>query len=291
MVSVTVGIYPRERFSLTSRSLAALAENTEIQFKVLLIDCGMAARFRRDVDRVIADLPNVEVIEPGHFLTPNQSRNLVVRTADTDYVCLLENDVLVQPRCIDLLLATARRTGAAVTRPTIIQRRGKVHFDRSLGPLSGTMGEPGAELSIGPNTRPTEYEPGDVACAVEWSEFHCILLHREQMRDVFPLDEDLTEPEHIDFSLRLRKAGAPIYYEPSAIVRLVTPPPVKRDDLPFFNFRWNQERGRESHRRFRERWNIRYAGLEDWMQTVPARQSWLKYARLRWRRWLSPRPS
>ena len=287
MARLTVGVYARDRFALTSRSLAALVENTEIQFKLLVIDCGMADRFRRDVDRVLANVPNAEVVEPGFFLRPNQSRNLVVERSDTEYVCLLESDVMVQPGCIDQLVATADRTGAAVTRPTIYQRWGVIHFDRSLGPLEGDVGEPGARLRIGAATRPEEFEDKGDARPVEWSEFHCIVLRRSAMSEVFPLDGELTEPEHVDFSLRLRSASAPVVFEPHASVRLVSPPPVHRDDLTFFHFRWDMVRGRDSHARFYERWNVDYPGLVGWMETVPSRRSWRRYAGLRWRRWMS----
>jgi hypothetical protein len=287
MYDVTVGIYPRERFSVTGRCISALRRNTKPAFKLIIIDCDTPARYRREVDRAVGDLDDVEIIRFDRYVLPNESRNSVVEAAETDYVCLLESDILVQENALQYMLETAKATGAAVVRPTIYQRRGIVHFDRHLGEFTDPVVATGQKGRIGPTTAPEEYEPGSHPRAVSWSEFHCILLRRAAMKDVFPLDPDLSEPEHVDFSLRLRAADASIIYEPRAVVRLVPPPPVERKEREFFRFRWDLEKSRESHQRFRERWNLDYGGVHNWVSTVPARESWLSYVTMRSRSYLA----
>lgn len=287
MYDVTVGIYPRERFSVTGRCISALRRNTKLPFKLLVIDCHMPDRYRREVDRAVRDLDDAEVISFDRYVLPNESRNSLVEAADTDYLCLLESDILVQENALQYMLETAKATGAAVVRPTIYQRRGVVHFDRHLGEFTDSVVATGQKARIGPRTTPEEYEPGSHPRAVSWSEFHCILLDKAAMGRVFPLDPDLSEPEHVDFSLRLRAADAPIIYEPRAVVRLVPPPPVERKEREFFRFRWDLEKSRVSHQRFRERWNLDYGGVHDWVSTVPARENWLSYLTLRSRSYLA----
>jgi hypothetical protein len=281
MYELTVGIFPRERFSTFERCLSALIRNTAIPYKLIVIDCNMPNRYRQRIARAIRGIADAKVIRLDHYALPNESRNLVFEAADTDYVCLLESDVLLQKDALKYMLETAKATGAAAVRPTLYQRRGIIHFDRWLGEYSPPTGdEKGCVTST---TDPAEYALGDQPRPATWSEMHCNLIHRPSARDVFPLDKELSEPEHVDFSLRLRAANASLVYEPRAVARIILPPPVKRDELAYFRFRWDLEKAYSSYRRLRERWNIKYRGAEEWIPTIFERESWLPYIRMRFR--------
>jgi hypothetical protein len=71
------------------------------------------------------------------------------------------------------------------------------------------------------------------------------------------------------------------------VVRLNAPPPVEPAERDFFRFRWDIETARSSHQRFRDRWDVQYRGVENWIATAEARLSWLTYSKSRWRIWLS----
>lgn len=281
MYELTVGIFPRERFSTFERCLSALTRNTTIPYKLVVIDCNMPDKYRQRVDRAIRGIADARVIRLDHYVLPNESRNIVFEAADTDYVCLLESDVLLQKDALKYMLETAKATGAAAVRPTLYQRRGVVHFDRWLGEYSAATDDEKGRITS--TTDPAEYALGDQPRFANWSEMHCNLVHKASVRDVFPLDVELSEPEHVDFSLRLRAAKAPIVYEPRAVARIILPPPVKRDELAYFRFRWDVERSNSSHQRLRERWNIKYRGAEEWVPTIFERESWLPYIRMRFR--------
>ncbi len=62
MKSVTIGVVPRERFSLAAESLQRIFDCTDLPFNLIVVDCNIPARYRQQMDEVLNGRSNVKVI-------------------------------------------------------------------------------------------------------------------------------------------------------------------------------------------------------------------------------------
>ena len=96
MPTVTIGFVPRERFSRAPDALARILKSTTVPFNLLVVDCNTPRTYWQAMEELLSDRNNVKVIHKDHYLLPNASRNLVVSESKDEFVCLIENDVLVE---------------------------------------------------------------------------------------------------------------------------------------------------------------------------------------------------
>jgi GT2 family glycosyltransferase len=259
MPSVTIGFVPRERFSLAARSLQSILEHTPPPFHLIVVDGNIPERYRREMDEVLRRFASVELIRRDHYLRPNQSKNLVVAAARDQYLCLIENDVLVAPGWLDHLIAACEEHPAEVAVPLIIEgplNGGGVHFDELLGSVREVETPAGQQLEILPRTTRRERDRGTPRRTVQFMEQHCLLFQRRVFDRIGPFDEDLNTRDEIDLSLALYRAGAAVVFEPRCAVAYFPPFPPNQDELPYFFFKWDLERAAASRERIREKWNL-----------------------------------
>jgi GT2 family glycosyltransferase len=253
--SVTIGVVPRERFVLGAESLASLFDHTSSPFELVIVDPATPERYRREIDAVLEGRSGVRFISTDRPLLPASSKNLVVREAHTEYVCLVENDVLFTDGWLEHLIDACESTPADVAAPLIREGRGmKEHFDRLLGRVVESVDHPGKlEIQSLAGARNAVTEP----TRVEFVEQHCLLFRREVFNRIGPFDEELNTRDEIDLSLALRQAEAGIVLVPSAVINYV--PPSARpepDEIEFYLQRWDLERAARSRERIRQRWNL-----------------------------------
>jgi len=132
---VTIVVVPRERFSYTSRSLQSIYENTDIPFSLVYVDGGSPARIRRYLAQK-ARQHNFKLIRTKRYLSPNLARNLGLQQVESKYVVFVDNDVLVSPGWLKVLVDCAEKTGAWVVSPlTLIGETGS----QSIHAAGGTV--------------------------------------------------------------------------------------------------------------------------------------------------------
>lgn len=197
-------------------------------------------------------------------------------------MCLIDNDVLVEPGWLSPLLDALKSKSVGVARPYVIEGL-RAHFNPTLGPLESTPGVPGRRVGMTRPTRREEFEPQGGRRLVEWMEMHCLLFRRSALDQVSPLDPELNTREHVDLALSLRAAGISMVFEPASRVRFVPPPPIQVQERPFFSFRWDLDKAVASHARIKHRWhlighrlNLRWLSERHWRTTHPAH--WLRQA-------------
>ena len=116
--SVTVVVVPRERFSATRATLAALYNATPPPFEVVVVDGGAPRDLRRHLETEAA-ARGYRLVGDGALLLPNAARNVGLTHVTTPWVVFLDNDVVVAPGWLDALLDAAVETGAAVVCVTL----------------------------------------------------------------------------------------------------------------------------------------------------------------------------
>lgn len=259
MSKVTIGFVPRERFSLAAESLQRIFDCTRIPFDLIVVDCNIPATYREQMEKVLEGRDNVTVLRRDHYLLPNQSKNLVVAKATGEYLCMIENDVLVQEGWLSTLIAACEEHPADVAVPLIIEGplgAKEVHFDDLLGEVRHVQGSDGPQLEIVPRKGNKNDDRKAARQTVQFMEQHCLLFRRSVFDRIGPYDEELNTRDEIDLSLSLYHAGVPVVFEPKCVVHYIPPFPPRPDETDYFFTKWDLERAANSRRRIREKWNL-----------------------------------
>src|SRR4051794_38652173 len=109
---VSIGFVAKEKFHLAAKALdtllATLPPAATLPCEVIVIDCRTPARYRAQVAAVIARWRQVScrVVFVGHYLQPNQARNLAARYARHPWLAFVENDSFVTAGWLEALLET-----------------------------------------------------------------------------------------------------------------------------------------------------------------------------------------
>ena len=259
---VTVVITPREQFRFAQRSVDSIVANTTVPVRLLYVDGGSPERVRKYVADT-ARRRGFQLIRTDHHLSPNEARTLALPFLDTEYVCFIDNDVIVTPGWLEALVRCADETGAGAVGPLycnddpalglIHLAGGRCHIHRDAqGRRSFVeehrfprrlVSEVGAEL----RREPTELV-----------EYHCVLFRLDAYARFAPQDPRyLSCGESLDICLLLRDAGLPIYIEPASVVSNLQPPPFAWGDIAYYLLRWSETWNRVSLECFRERWQLR----------------------------------
>lgn len=257
---VTVIVVPRERFGLTERSLESLYRDTSFPFRLVYVDGGSPPAVARYLAEQ-AKARGFEIVRTERFLAPNEARNIGLRHATGRYVLFVENDVLAAPGCLAALVRCAEETGADLVGPVYGEgepERGLIHMAGGTASIEEKAGE--RRLSADrkfSGRRIAEVESELRREPTELLEFHCLLARLETLKALGPLDEKLlSTAEEIDFCFAVRDRGGAIYFEPSARVSYLSPPPIDPSDFRFFWLRWSEAWTRRTFARMREKWKL-----------------------------------
>ena len=241
---VTVIMTSRERYSLTTDSVANVYATTGHPFDLVYVDAGSPPTIGKRV-RKLADLHGFRVVRADRLLSPNHARNLGLRYATGKYVVFLDNDVDFQPGWLEALVACAEEEDAAVVGPLYLQGpldEEVVHMAGGDMDFRGTWGEREFTQTQRYFLRRLGDIPSEDLLRQECDlvEFHCALVRCDLLDAVGWMDEGLlTTREHLDFCLRVQAAGGKIYFEPASVMTYLTPPPFVAEDLNYFLIRWS----------------------------------------------------
>lgn len=285
-IRTTVVVAPREQFRVARRSLESLFAHTEIPYRLIYVDGGSPAPVKRYLE-LRARQRDFTLLRTDHYLPPMEARALALPHVDTEYVCFVDNDVLVSPGWLERLVRCADETDAWAVGPLYLNddpARGLIHM---AGGEAHLQEENGRRSFFEEHRFPGRFihdvrqhlrrEPTELV------EFHCKLL-RTELFDKFGLQDPryLSCGESLDLCLQLRDAGYPVYLEPSAVVSNQQPPPFLWSDLPFYLLRWSDTWNRISLQCFREHWSL---PADDWW--IGDHYGWLTNHRRLAREWVA----
>lgn len=261
----------RERYAHAAKALDALYANTQIPFRLLIVDAATPKRHFRRIKAAVTGRPRVEFIVHDNYLLPNRARNLAVAAVREPFIFFLENDCEIRPGALERLLAVSRER-SAVAVPWMWED-GRRHFDVRVGLATEVEG---GEISIEP--APGWEAPPATLEKLEFFENHCFLMPRGALEAIGAFDEELNTRELIDLSLSVRRAGVQAFLVPGASVDFFPPPPIRWDELAHYRVRWDLRRVQASNERVRNRWritNMPESGQFAWRQH-------LRVSRLAW---------
>lgn len=259
MSDMTIGFVPRDRFCKAAESLQRIFDNTHIPFTLVVVDCNIPERFRREMEEVLEGRDNVKVLRTGRYMLTNEAHNLIMREATGQFLCLIENDILVEDDWLSPLLSACEEYSAEVAVPIILERQEefeKIHFDDRLGHISSIPGADGPKVEIHLRSTSKEYDLDTSRRTIGMLETHCMLCRIDVFQRTGPFDESLNTRAEVDFSLALHHAGARIVFEPKSRVIYSPPPPVFPEERDYYLFKWDLQRAAENHRHLVDKWNL-----------------------------------
>lgn len=257
--TVTVGFVPRERFSVAAECLQRIYDFTEIPFNLVVVDCNIPQVYQWQIHRLLEGKSNAKIIHTNHYLLPNQSRNLVIRETKNEFLCLIENDVLVNEGWLSHLIHACEEHPAEVAVPLVLERLGhfeKVHFDDRLGQVKTVQTSDGIKLKIVPRNTPKEEDRSANRRSIEFLETHCMLFRTEVFNHVGEFDESITAQEEVDLSLALYQGKVPVVFEPKSVVTFLPPPPVYPDERDYYYLKWNPETYHQDYQHVAQKWKL-----------------------------------
>ncbi|MEH2171302.1 glycosyltransferase family 2 protein [Nostoc sp.] len=261
MPTVTIGFFPREQFSLAAESLQRIFDCTHIPFNLIVIDCNTPQVYWQQIEQVLAGRNNVKVISKDYYLMPNQCRNLVIQESNPhdDFLCFIENDVLVEDGWLSYLIQACEEHPANVAIPRIIEGgfgATQIHCDPNLGKVNSVKTKDGIKLEILPPTGDLQLHKGFHRRKIELSgEVHCQLYRRSVFERVNPFD-DVVYLDWIDSTMALYNSNISVVFEPKAVVHFWHPFPPERDNLDYFFKRWDLQRAATELVEIQKKWNL-----------------------------------
>lgn len=196
---VSVVIINYEGEAHLAQTLPAVAALEGVVAEVILVD---NASTDGGVELARGLLPGLRVIESGGNLGPAAARNIGLRAAAKRWVLLLDNDVVLPPETLPVLLAAAEEGVALVQPRSVLDGEPEtVHYDGGRPHCLGL-------ISLDHFYQPLkDVEQGgarDVDCVISLA----LLVDAHAVRDVGGFDEDyFILFEDLDLSWRLRTRG------------------------------------------------------------------------------------
>lgn len=257
MSSISVVVVPRQRWSFAERSLAAVLEHFPAGAQLVYVDGGSPPHISRRLEAAVRAVSGVW-IRRDCVLAGNEARNLGLQEATGRYVVFVDNDVVPRPGWIEALVACADETGAAAVGPIILQGR-----DESTAVVHSADGD--LVIDDGVLTHVQRYVLDDLdevaaavgRCRTDQLEFHALLVRRDILDQLGPLDEQLKSMgDHEDLMLGIREAGGEAWVDAASVVVYLTMVPLDPDEVAYWQLRWSEEWNRRSVARFTEKWHL-----------------------------------
>ena len=282
----TVVMVPRERFSATQRSLESLYRDTGSPFDLVYVDGGSPRPVRRYLAHE-AERRGFRLIRTDHYLSPNRARNLGLAHVETPYVVFVDNDVVVTPGWLDALVRCAEETGAAVVGPLCLigeLDEQRIHIATGEARIVERNGQRAlVERHLHSNKRVDDVRARLRREPTEVAEFHTMLVRMSVFAGLGPLDEGLLNTrEHVDFCLRVQRAGESLYFEPASVMTYLPPRDLAWSDLRYMMLRWSESWSRATLEHFCRQWDLP-------LTTFDQQVAWLvSHRRMAVEPWLAP---
>ncbi len=269
---VTIVVVPRERFSLTEKCLETIEARTPEAHHLIVIDGKSPGQVSRMLKAWEAAHENCRVLRTKRFLYPYEAKNIALEHLKTEWAVFVDSDVMVGPRWLTHLLEAAHAMGGNVVHPLyLVEQEGKLRIHMTDGKIHER--ESGGRTHVHPVMGHAFQHVGEARDLTrkesDFLEFHCFMIRRSLLERLGPFDP-YTLAEDMHFSFRLRQLNEKIIFEPRSVITYVAGPPFAWDDLPYFRFRWDLERGRESVTHMRRLWSF----TEAW---CTSKLSWERY--------------
>ena len=198
-------------------SIRMLCTERHRDYEILIVDNGSSDNTVSLLREKCNSLPvNLTVLDKNMGTTV--SRNIVLRQAKGDVVCVMDSDVYFVGGDLDGAIALLNTKDIGLIAPKLTLSDGQIQnsvkkFPSLLAKLA-KIPKIVFKLKV-PNFDFYREFPFNEKTEVDYAISACWLFRREILDSVGYLDENIFySPEDIDYCLRIRKTGKSIYYYP-----------------------------------------------------------------------------
>jgi len=204
---------------MLKKCLESLQKTTYPNFNIIIVD---NASQDDSVKMVSENFPSMEIIKldsnKGYAGGCNAG---IVATENSDYVVLFNNDALVEPEWLTILVDVMESDDSiAACQPKILSIKNKGYFDYS-GAAGGLMDKYAYPFARGRILATIEQDNGqyDDSATIFWASGTACILRVSALEKVGTLDEVFfAHMEEIDLCWRLRLSGYKITVAPKSII-------------------------------------------------------------------------
>ena len=209
---VTVAVISYNGEHLLEECLSAIESQDYPEYEIMLVDNNSTDQ---SVDLVKARFPELKVLRMKKNKGPSPARNVAIRKANTRYVLLVDDDAVLAPGCVRILMnAINKFPEAAVWAPRVMyyDRRDIIQFD------GASLHFVGEAIPNNPDTRiegALEKEP----FSVDTAGGVAYIIDKEKALQVGLFDEDyFFGKTDTEFTFRLTISGFRCMNVPRALV-------------------------------------------------------------------------
>ncbi len=256
--TTTIAMVPHEKFSVTRQSLESVLTGTPEPRRLVFVDGGSPRGVAQYLEAQ-ARTHDFTLVRTDHYLQANEGRNLALAYVDTEFVALVDNDVVVDPGWLTPLERCARETGAAAVSPLCCIGP-VVHARIHLTTGECRIVETDDRRLMHERFVDSQKSFDDVLPRVERAQCelvdsHALLVRSDALARDRWFDEEIRLEEHLDLSLTIREGGGTLWLEPRSIVTYLTPR-LEPSDLPFYVTRWSDAWNRVGLAHLGEKWRL-----------------------------------
>jgi hypothetical protein len=266
----------REKFGWALAALQRVYRFGEVPFTLYFVDCGYPEAIRTEINRFLADKDNVVRLRTPGFVWPSVALNLIVPRLQEEYLCVIQNDVLIQSGYFGELLATFEEHRCDMVQPETFELQdGAYRPHRHEYTDCGIFKVDGrwyVHVSIEGRSKPLP-----PIRRIQHFEMHTLMFSKRAVQRIHPFPAINTR-EHIDLAMRAYHDGLTAFINERAKASYVLPP-LQASDAAYFNYRWDVTAARAAHQQVAERWHI--ANMPNAMQFIAGHRKFLLPERLK----------
>ena len=220
--TVSICIVTCRARDLLKDCLQSICVNTRTPYEIIVVD---NASKDGTVEMLRRDFPFVRLIRNDHNAGFGRPSNQALRVSSGKYALLLNNDTIVLPQAIDLLVAFMEtHPDAGICGPKVLNRDGSMQKQcrRSYATPWDLFCYFSGLAALFPKSRLfarylVTYADANATMAVDSVSGSCMLVRRTLMDQIGLLDERFfAYQEDTDYCFRANHAGWRIYYHPDA---------------------------------------------------------------------------
>ncbi len=259
---VTVVVVPRESFNMFQDVVKRIYQVTPPIFKMMIMEGHAPDERRRQLEAIAETKPNCKIVYSERWKFPHEFVNEAIPMIDTKYVVFIDNDVEVLEGWLENLVACAEEEKVGCVHPIYLTVKlsnpeRKIHIAEGILYREKRENKWLIDTVATYSGVPLEQYPDQKRKASDFFEWHCVMFSKALLEKVGPL-EDLNIAEHLDYCLRIEKAGERILLEPKAVVaydyeRIWE---FRGKDREYMLYRWDLNKVIESNERLEAKWNL-----------------------------------
>lgn len=252
---VTVGMFSRERYSLTPLAIDNLRSATPDGVRFTYVDGAVPDVYREPVEDSLRRFGEHTIIASNSYVLPIEATNRLIEACKTPVLALVQNDVFVEDNWLEPVIdALNDDPDLDYVSPEIMEAhqvpitpdsRRVYHFNPSTSTIED-LPEGGHRSVVERRPKRGSTFQHHVPRLISHLEEHAFFGRTDSFRTIAPFPNFLNTREQIDMAMRMHYANQRILFEPRSRVTYAETR-LEPPEIPHYLLRWDAERAERSN--------------------------------------------